>query len=438
MSIYDATPYLAGNYAPVAAEVTAFDLPVTGSIPAELEGRFLRNGPNPRETPDMENHHWFLGDGMVHGLRLGGGKAQWYRNRYVQPDAAFGPNTNVIGHAGKTLAIVEAGPQPVELDDELNHIGVTDLGGLPSGFTAHPKLDPLTGELHAVNYHWPDQMDKVHYVVVDADGQVSKSVPIHTPTMPMIHDMALTQTYAAIFDLPVAVNIELAIAGNPFPLTWHHDYNARIGLLPRDADSGDDVIWCEIDPCFAYHPMNSYDRDDGCVVIDICEYDSMFDTDRNGPFRDSMPRLARWIADPSTGKVSRETLDDAVHEFPRVSNAVATLPYRYGYTAGDATGTGEWFGTTVKHDMVAGSSQTRVHGGRREPGEPVFVSREHGTAEDDGWLMMFVYDPDRNSSSGGATDLVILDATDITGDEVARVELPQRVPNGFHGNWVAG
>ena len=122
MSTYNADPYLEGNFAPVTEEVTATDLPITGSIPTELEGRFVRNGPNPRTIPDSEKHHWFLGEGMVHGIRLGGGKAQWYRNRYVAPtdrDDIFGPNTHVIGHAGKTLAIVEGGALPVELDDEL-------------------------------------------------------------------------------------------------------------------------------------------------------------------------------------------------------------------------------------------------------------------------------------------------------------------------------
>lgn len=430
MTTYDPTPYITGNFAPVFDEVTAHNLPVVGRIPDELEGRFLRNGPNPRTTPEAENHHWFMGDGMVHGLRLGGGKAQWYRNRYVSP-GEFGPNTNVIGHAGKTLAIVESGPKPVELDDELNHVGPTDLGGLPSGYTAHPKIDPLTGELHAVCYHWPDMVDKVHYVVIGPDGSVTKSVAVETPTMPMIHDMALTQTYAVVMDLPVAVNFELAMAGDPFPLSWHHDYNARLGLVPRTATSGDEVIWCEIDPCFAYHPLNSYDTDDGRIIIDICEYDSMFDRDRNGPFGDSNPRLARWTVDPSSQSVKRETLDDRVQEFPRVSDAVSSLPYRFGYTAGAASGSAEWFGSTIKHDMANDSSEVRFHSDGREPGEPIFVARENAASEDDGWLMMFVYDTARDSS-----DLVILDATDITGDEVARVELPQRVPNGFHGNWI--
>ncbi len=120
--------YLEGNFGPVHEEITAIDLPVTGTVPAELDGRFLRNGPNPISAPDPEKYHWFTGDGMVHGLRLRDGKAEWYRNRWVRsPEVAaalgepappspfaegtptFGANTNVVSIAGKTFAIVEAG-----------------------------------------------------------------------------------------------------------------------------------------------------------------------------------------------------------------------------------------------------------------------------------------------------------------------------------------
>ncbi len=158
----------------------------------------------------------------------------------------------------------------------------------------------------------------------------------------------------------------------------------------------------------------------------------MFDHDRHGPTGDSAPRLARWIVDPATRTTIRETLDDTSQEFPRVNNGVVGMPYRFGYCSGAASESTDLFGSTIKHDMQTATSERRFHGDGREPGEPVFVARENATAEDDGWLMMFVYDRTRDSS-----DLVILDATDITGDEVARIELPQRVPNGFHGNWIA-
>lgn len=446
MTFDDASPYLVGNFAPVQEELTAFDLPVTGQIPLELEGRLLRNGPNPSQTPDMASHHWFLGDGMVHGVRLRDGKAEWYRNRYVgnphvtnnldgetPVTGTVGPNTNVIGHDGRTYAIVEAGTKPVELTYELETVGSGGFGdNLPNGFTAHPKYDPLTGEMHAVNYAPQSLMDKLEYVVVGADGAMTKRVEISAPTMPMVHDMGLTQRYAIVLDLPVAVDLDLAFGGTPFPLRWHDDYNARVGLLPRTAESEAEMIWCSIEPCYAFHPLNSYDLDDGRVVVDICRFDKLFDLDRNGPFRDSLPQLERWTIDPARRQVTRDVIDERFQEFPRVAGSVLNQKHRFGYTTevgGDIT---KWsFNNTIKYDFDTGSSEVHDHGPGRGAGEPVFVSREDSTAEDDGWIMTVVYDETTHGS-----DVVILDATDISGPEVARIELPARVPHGFHGNWV--
>ena len=442
------SPYLSGNYAPVLEETTSFDLAVTGQIPQELEGRFLRNGPNPFVPPDPDTYHWFLGDAMVHGIRLRGGKAEWYRNRFVlgrrvatelgreTPETVLddqGPNTNVIGHAGRTYAIVEAGTKPVELTYELETVGTNGFcNSIPNGYTAHPKYDPLTGEIHAINYAPSVLLDKIEYVVVDASGTMNKRLEISAPTMPMVHDMGLTQKYAVVFDLPVAVDLELAFGGVAFPLRWFDDYDARVGLLPRTAESGDEVIWCSIDPCYAYHPLNSYDLDDGRVIVDVCRYHKMFDADRNGPMGDSAPQLERWTVDPVARRVGREVLSERFQEFPRVAGSVLNQKHRYGYTADLGTDLAPWiFGETLKHDLAAGTTEVHDHGVGRGAAEPVFVSREGATAEDDGWIMTLVYDATTDRS-----DLVILDAYDIAGPEVARVALPTRVPHGFHGNWV--
>ncbi len=444
----DASPYLVGNYAPVSEELTAFDLPVTGEIPAELEGRLLRNGPNPIETPDPASHHWFLGDGMVHGVRLRGGKAEWYRNRYVGSQRTTellgkategpvtgngGPNTNVIGHAGRTYAIVEAGTKPVELTYELETVRTNGFGdSLLNGYTAHPKYDPLTGEMHAMAYAPQVLGDKLEYIVVDGAGAMTKTIQISVPTMPMVHDMGLTQTYAILFDLPVALDMDLAIGGTPFPLRWYDDYNSRVGLLPRSADSEAEMIWCEIEPCYAFHPLNSYDLDDGRVTIDICRFDRLFDRDLNGPFRDSLPQLERWTVDPVARQVKREVIDERFQEFPRVAGSVLNQKHRFGYTASVGTQVDEWnFGETLKYDFEKGTSETFDHGTGRGAGEPVFVSRADAKSEDDGWIMTVVYDATTDRS-----DVVILDAQDFSRPEVARIELPARVPNGFHGNWV--
>lgn len=425
-------PYLSGNMAPVEKEITAFDLPVVGEIPAELEGRWLRNGPNPIGDIDATKHHWFLGTGMVHGVRLRGGKAEWYRNRYVDPTDEFGANTNVGGFAGTTWAMVEAGQPPVELDFELKPLGANRFyDTLPGPFTAHPKYDPATGELHAMTYHWPDLIDHIQYVVVGGDGRVCKTVDIPVNDMPMVHDMSLTKKYAIVYDLPVTVNFDVMAQGFEFPFAWAPDRAARVGLLPRDGIA-DDIIWCEVNPCYVFHPLNAYDAPDGTVVVDLCRYESMMTDEFRGPFSEVLPTFDRWVIDPIAKKVRETTLDDRPQEFPRHNPQVGLQRHRFGYTSEIAQGQTNIHGATIKLDVENGTSEAHEYGPGRGGAEPVFVPRDGGTAEDDGWIMSVVYDATTDQS-----ELCILDARDISGPEVARIQLPQRVPFGFHGNWVS-
>ena len=434
--------YLEGNYAPVADEVTAFDLPVVGELPAELEGRYLRNGPNPLSPPDPATHHWFMGDGMVHGVRLRGGQAEWYRNRYVgstsvqsfrgQPDipgrnwndSPGGPNTNVGGFAGTTWAMVEAGGCPVELTYELDTVGRNDFfGTLPGAFTAHPKVDG--GEMHAMVYAWAQWMDHVQYVVVGADGTVRRTVDIPMQGMTMLHDMSLTSRYAVVYDFPCTVDFDLAFAGR-FPFRWNPDHGSRLGLLPRDGDAAD-LVWVDVPICYSFHPMNAYDDADGNVVIDLCVYDRMFDLEIRGPFGDDLARLERWVVNPTTRTCSTTVIDAAPVEFPRHRGSVTAKPYQFGYACSPSADAG-W--PTLKYDLHSGARIALDHGPGRSSGEPVFVSRQNPTAEDDGWLVTFVHDVPNERA-----ELAVIDAQEMR--LVASVQLPQRVPYGFHGNWVS-
>jgi carotenoid cleavage dioxygenase-like enzyme len=431
--------YLSGNFGPVEKEVTATDLEVTGEIPAELAGRLLRIGPNP-VAPDPENYHWFIGNGMAHGIRLRDGKAEWYRNRYVRDDtvaekkgwpqtprpdgreAGGAANTNIIGINGKTFAVVEAGGLPVELTDDLETVAYSDFGGtLPAGFTAHPKRDPETGELHAAVYSF--MWEHIQYVVVGADGRVRKTVDVPTPGSPMVHDCGLTENYFILLDLPVVFKPEpMAL-----PYAWDEDYGARIGLLPREGSAAD-VIWCEVDPCYVFHPMNSYEDSDGRVVLDVIRHPKMFATDMQGP-NEGAPTFERWLVDPKGGPVKRTLLHDQGQEFPRHDERLVGKPYRYGYTAGFAADLE--MGGLLKHDLRNGKVEHHSEGKARRFLEPVFVPRNDTADEDDGWVLAYVYD---ESSDKG--DVVILHAQDFTAPPIATVHLPQRVPFGFHGNWL--
>jgi carotenoid cleavage dioxygenase-like enzyme len=459
--VADANRFLQGPFAPVQEEITAFDLPVTGSLPAELNGRYLRNGPNPLGLEDpayrFREGHWFLGPGMVHGVRLRDGKAEWYRNRWVRSqqlaeamdekwpggpvhdDMDFAANTCIIAHAGRYLATVEAGPLPYQLTDELRTVGPCDFSGtLPGGFAAHTKVDRRTGELHAIAYYWA--WDHVQHVVIGTDGQVSHTTSIPVTDGPMMHDFALTPSYVVLLDLPVTFSMDAASAGLKLPYTWNPAHQARVGLLPR-GEGRAGVRWFEVDPCWVFHTLNAYDEN-GRVVVDVVRYGGAYDVSTligSGPLT-----LDRWTIDPATGIASQQRLDDRPQEFPRTDERVTGHPHRYGYSAvieavGHATispdggfADAAFSNALLKHDLATGTVQAHEFGKDATAGEAVFAPASPGSGEDDGYVMAYIHNPDR-----GAADLVILAAQDFAAEPVARVHLPARIPLGFHGSWIA-
>jgi carotenoid cleavage dioxygenase len=433
-------PFLAGNYGPVSEERTETDLAVEGAVPTELRGRYLRIGPNPLSPPDGP-YHWFLGDGMVHGVELGGGAARWYRNRWVRTDEiaralgeqpVSGPtpplydasNTHVVGHAGRIYALTE-GCVPYELSPTLETVRRVDFGGpLPSGFTAHPKVDPVTGEMHGFAY-WFAEPYLVYYVI-DASGALVRSEPITIPRPVMMHDFAISREHVLFFDLPVVFDLEV----QPFPFRWDDDTPARIGVMPRGGGDAD-VQWIDIDPCYVFHPMNAYD-DAGSIVVDVPKYETMMKHSRVGPNDGSLPALERWTIDLAAGKVRTDRVDERGQEFPRVNESLLGSRHRYGYAV-ELVDTRDAFDSAryLKHDFVAGTAAEHDFGPGRYPSELVFVPSEQGSSEDDGWLIGYVYDATTDRS-----DLVILDAHEFTAPPVATVHLPARVPFGFHGSWI--
>lgn len=458
--------YLEGGFAPVSDEVTAFDLPVTGTLPGHLDGRYLRIGPNPRldgpAAVDPDSYHWFLGAGMVHGVRLEAGQARWYRNRWVRPaEGDFAPNTNVRQHAGRTMAMVEAGSPPYELTEELETVGRCGFAAdLAAGYTAHPHEDPATGELHAVSYSWT-RGNRVDYSVLDTSGRIRHQVEVEVHGSPMMHDFALTEHYAVIYDLPVTFDIDMAAGKMPRPLrlpaklalnrvigrnplpdpvvntlarggsgvpsqlpySWDADYPARIGLLPREGVPGD-VRWFEIDPCYVFHTLNAYEDGDE-VVIDAVRHERMFATDFTGP-NEGVSSLVRFTVDTAAGKVREHRYDEHSQEFPRYDERLTGRRHRFGWTVGFEGP--EASDVVLKHDVVTGTTTSRRLGAGREAGELCFVPHGPDSAEGEGVLMGYVYDRQR-----GASDLVLLDAETL--EDVATVHLPARVPAGFHGNW---
>jgi carotenoid cleavage dioxygenase-like enzyme len=425
----------------VDCEVTVADLTVTGRLPAELAGRLTRIGPNPLRS--TQPNHALVGDGMVHAVRLGGGRAQWYRNRWIRTDAAArelgelalpGPrhgmcdnaNANIIRHAGRTLALGEAGVLPIELDDNLDSVARIDFDAtLPHGFTAHPECDPVTGELFGVAYY--HELPYVEHVVVGVDGRVRRTARIPVDGTPLMHGIALTDRHTVLFDLPVTFDRRLAAAGSRFPYAWSAGRPARVGLLPRE---GNVVRWFDIDPCYVFHPVNAYETD-GICVVDVIRHDRVFDRNLYAP-GESMPTLWRWRLDLARGTVSTEQLDDIPQEFPHIDGRCKTGEHRYVYTVAMQAGSGVLGGSALlRHDLVRGTVDVHDFGPLSETGEPAFIPRHAMSAEDDGWLLTYVYDGQTDRSR-----LVVLDASDVAGRPVAEVHLPVRIPSGFHTTWL--
>ena len=431
------TAVASATYAtPVADESDAFDLPVAGALPPELSGDYIRNGPNP--PPGTKGGHLFLGDGMLHGIRIAGGKAIAYRNRWVRTRhftehapyvSKFGKadftvgmaNTNIVAHGNRLMALVESS-FPALVDRELGTTAASyDFGGaLRTPFTAHPHVCPHTGEMHAFGISALPKSLTYHRIA--ADGTLAESRPIDVKRATMMHDFAITSTRAVFMDLPIVFDMTRGMRGM-MPYKWSPKYGARLGIVDRN-DARVPVQWIEIDPCYVFHVANAYDDGDA-IVMDVVHYKELW---REDGHRFDPTTLVRWTIDTRRGTVTHTTLDDRSVEFPRIDERRTGDAYRYTYAVGVGA-TGEGRSEIRKYDVVAGTSQVLDFGADRRPGEAVFVP--HGAGEDDGYVMCYVYDATRDRS-----DFVVLDASNITAGPIATVALPARVPLGFHGNWI--
>jgi carotenoid cleavage dioxygenase len=437
--------HLTGNFAPVKDEITATDLEVIGAIPPELQGTYVRNGANPAHG---DSPHWFLGDGMVHGVRLEAGGAAWYRNRYVRTARFEHPererisstgeidytlsmaNTHVIRHAGRILAL-EEGSFPYELDPELGTVGWHDFDGkLNNAMTAHPKVCPETGELLFFSYgQLPPYLV---YHRVDRTGRLVQSEEITVGGPTMMHDFQISRRHAIFMDLPVVFDLQLALQGT-MPFQWSDDYPARIGLMPREGRDAD-VRWFEIEPCYVFHTLNAWEEDDDTVVFDVCRISEVWRGTSDMQGGSGKQTLHRFTFHLDSGRVDEETLDDRGMDFPRLADARVGLKNRYGYTLQFGAGPDgvPGFRGHLKFDLRDRTSGLQEYGAGRSAGEPVFVPAPGADPDsDEGWVMSYVYDAGSDRS-----ELVIVDATHWGSDPVARVVLPRRVPFGFHGSWL--
>ena len=296
--------------------------------------------------------------------------------------------------------------------------------------TAHPKIDPETGELLFFGYSpFPPY---VRYHVADRTGTLVRSVDIDLPRPVMMHDFVTTAAHVVFFDLPAVFDVDAMLAGGT-SVTWEPQHGARVGVLRRDATDASAMRWFELDPFFVFHFLNGWDDGD-TVVIDGCRAERMPTAFGDEVLTEPvLPALHRWTLDLTSGRATTTQLDDRPADFPRVADGVTGTAHRYGYLGH----TREWgadivtFDGVIKVDNQTGDSHVHVYGPHHESGEAVFAANPDGTDEDDGWLLNLVYDQATAQSS-----LVVFDARDLSAEPVATVHLPRRVPFGFHGNWM--
>lgn len=458
-------PHLRGGFAPLQMECDVNDLVIEGEIPKELNGSFYRNGPNAQYAPRGQ-YHMFAGDGMVHAFHIEEGRVS-YLNRWVRTvkwhkerqagRALFSPfnpmetdksvagldtdgaaNTNIIWHGDKLLAL-EEGHAPFELDPHtLDSIGPHIYGGKLTGpMTAHPKIDPDTGEMLFFGYNANGTIsDQMTFSVVDKAGQLLRSENFQAPYACMVHDFMVTRDYVMFPIMPLTGSQDRAIQGGPV-YAWDPSKSNHIGVMPRNG-SVQDLQWFQGDASYIFHPMNAYDTDDGKIICDVCEYPEAplfpnVDGKRGDP-KKALARLVRWTFDlkAPTNSYRVDPIDDLVCEFPRFDERYAGLPYRYGYVAGDTQPTEKvgGFNVIAAIDHHTGRIDAHDVGEGCATSEPIFVPRSSSSPEGDGFLLAYVYDANR-----GASHLEVLDAQNVSQGPLAKAMLDHRIPYGFHGNW---
>ncbi|ESW05807.1 hypothetical protein PHAVU_011G211200 [Phaseolus vulgaris] len=483
--------YLTGNFGPVTETPPTKDLPVKGHLPDCLNGEFVRVGPNPKFAP-VAGYHWFDGDGMIHGLRIKDGKAT-YVSRFVETsrlkqeeyfgrskfmkigdlkglfgllmvnihmlrtklkvlDLSYGggtANTALVYHHGKLLALSEADkPYAIKVfeDGDLQTLGMLDYDKrLGHSFTAHPKVDPFTGEMFSFGYaHTPPY---ITYRVISKDGYMHDPVPITISDPIMMHDFAITENYAVFMDLPLIFRPKEMVKNKTLIFSFDSTKKARFGVLPRYAKDEQHIRWFELPNCFIFHNANAWEEEDEVVLI-TCRLQNPKLDNVGGTVQEKLENFSNELYEMrfnmKTGEASQKKLSASTVDFPRVNENYTGRKQRYVYgttldSIAKVTG-------IIKFDLhaepdhekekleVGGNVQGLYDLGPGKFGsEAVYIPRVPGieSEEDDGYLVLFVHD-----ENAGKSFVHVIDAKTMSADPVAVVELPNRVPYGFHAFFV--
>ncbi len=456
--------FLSGPNTPCGIECDSPDLIITGELPADLEGVYFRNGPDPLYPPrEGEEYHWFHGDGMIQRFEFKAGRVSW-KNRWVRTEkyeleraagrSLFGvlgnpmnadpsvadkhyntANTHVVWHGNRLLALME-GTIAVELEpDTLATVGNFDYNGRIDGpITAHPKFDHASGEMIFFGNQAKGPFSEfLRLNIADRAGKLIKNEMIEAPFPSFAHDFFVTEKYVVFPVYPLAFNLERAMQGG-LPLAWEPERGTHFGVMPRDGTAAD-VTWYSMEPRWSFHMVNAWDEGDA-IKVDVCASNaSSFAPKLDGtmaqPEEGLSPLLRRWTIDVSgnSASVNEDMLDDMTGEFPRLDDRYMTREHQHAYLVGGA-GRDLIFNRLLHYDMQSGK---RYLWGEDHLllGEPIFAPRNKHSAQGDGYLLTLCYNRETQ-----LTELQVLAATDIEQGPLATVHLPLRIPAGFHGTWV--
>jgi len=463
------TPSFAGPMAPVRIEADIADLEVDGAVPADLDGAFYRVQPDPQYPPKLGDDIAFNGDGMVSMFRFRGGRVN-IRQRWVHTDkwklereagkALFGAyrnplnddpkvkgvyrgtaNTNIFFHGGRLYALKEDSPAVAVDANTLETKGYWDFGGTVTSptFTAHPKIDPRTGDMCAFGYAAKGLLtrDMVYYEI-GADGKKKHEVWFEIPYYCMMHDFGLTEDYAVFHVVPITSSWERLEKGLPH---FGFDTTKEIHLvvLPRTGEAKDIKIFTAPN-CFSSHVMNAF-NDGTRIHFDTPEAKNnmfpFFPDIHGAKFNpmEAQSRLTRWTVDMASNSGAfekSERLTEFVGEFPRVDERYMTQPYRHGWLL--AFGMGPDSHAALGHlDQSTGKVESWQAGPGMMLQEPCFIPRGPDAAEGDGYVVQI-----QQHASGGKSDLLLFDALHVADGPLATIHVPFRMRFGLHGNWVTG
>ena len=476
LPIDDDHPYRSGAWRPQRVEYDAWDLDVEGQIPSDLNGVYLRNTENPLFEP-IRRYHPFDGDSMLHAISFENGAAR-YANRFVRTDGFLAEqdakqslwagiterpelaiadrgwgarsmmkdnaSTDVVVHGGVALAsfylcgeLYRLDPRTLAPQGKTTWARAAGAWFPPEGVSAHTKIDEHSGELLFFNYGTTDPY--MHYGVVNSEGVLTDYVDIPLPGPRLPHDMAFTEHYSILNDLPLYWEPE-ALAGGFYSNVFDRDRPSRFAVIPRHGTTAD-IRWFEADPTFVLHWTNAYEDGEEIVLDGFFQHNP---TARGAP-RTLAPewkglesldlnavetRAHRWRFNLATGACTEESMSDRCSEFPMINGRHGGRRHRYSYNALGVPGLFAFNGL-LKHDLDTGSEEII----RFEDGvfvsETVMAPRDGSNAEDDGYLVTFASDINRDVS-----ECLILDAARPGDGPVARIRLPERIASGTHSTWA--